>query len=88
MVQKDLELKVNYDPSSDVLYLSYGDPREAISEEIEDGEFLRLDPDTRQVVGVTVVDFSKRFSQHPGNTLSFRFPQAEPASAQGNTRSK
>jgi len=81
MVQTELEtkkkpeLKVNYDPTGDVLYVSFDDPRPARSVEIEDGVFLRLDPDSEQPVGFTVVDFYKRFSEHPDNILTFPFPQ-------------
>ncbi len=74
-----MELKANYDPKGDVLYISFGEPRAAVSREIEEGEFLRSDPDTGQPVGITVVDFYKRFSEHPGNILSFPFPQFSPA---------
>ena len=77
--KKTIELKVNYDPKGDVLYISFGEPRAALSVEVEDGEFLRVDPETRQPVGITVVDFYKRFSEHPENILSFPFPQLVPA---------
>jgi uncharacterized protein YuzE len=78
-IKKNMELKVNYDPKGDVLYMFFGEPRAAVSEEIADGEFLRFDPETRQPVGITVIDFYKRFSEHPGNILSFSFPQFWPA---------
>lgn len=64
------ELKISYDPKGDVLYCSFGDPREAISIE-QEGMIIRLDPETEDVIGVTVVDFSKRFREHPGNILKF-----------------
>ncbi len=72
MVQKELEeLQMNYDPQGDVLYCSFGSPREAIGVEREEGVIIRLDPETNDVIGVTIVDFSKRFQKHPGNILSF-----------------
>lgn len=40
----DAEMSVSYDRQSDVLYLSYGETREAISEENEDGVLVRRDP--------------------------------------------
>jgi uncharacterized protein YuzE len=75
MVQKSLELKVSYDSRADVAYFSIGEPREAISVEVEDGKFLRLDPETNEVVGMTVIDFIKRFSEQPTNALSVTLPR-------------
>lgn len=76
MAQKELELKISYDTKSDVLYCSFGDPRDAISVETDDGVVIRLDPQTQDVVGVTVLDFSKRFIERPESTLSFPFRHA------------
>jgi len=76
MAEKELELKISYDPKGDVLYCSFGDPREAISTETDDGVIIRLDPNTEDVVGVTVLDFSKRFQERPGDVLSFPIKQA------------
>lgn len=64
----DQELNISYDPQNDVLYLSYGKAREAVSEETEDGVFVRRDPWSDEIVGVTVIDFGRRFEQ-PGATL-------------------
>lgn len=54
--------QISYDKTGDVLYLSVGDPRAAISEEIGDDVLLRLDLDTGELVGLTVLNFSARFS--------------------------
>ena len=59
----DAEMSVSYDRQSDVLYLSYGENREAISEENEDGVLVRRDPRSNEILGFTVVDFSRRFAQ-------------------------
>lgn len=64
----DREMSISYDPQNDVLYLSYGKPREAISEEASDGIWVRRDPWSDEIVGVTVIDFGRRFKQ-PGTTL-------------------
>jgi uncharacterized protein YuzE len=68
MAQKDLGL--SYDPQADVLYCSYGPPREAVSEETSRGIIIRRDPETREVVGFTVLDFSRRFEEKPGEVLT------------------
>ena len=64
-------MKINYDPKSDIFYCSFGDPRVAVSVETrEEGIILRLDPDTDEIIGFTVIDFSKRFQDHPTNFLT------------------
>jgi len=56
-----------YDREGDVLYLSIGEPQEAISKEIGDDILLRVHPSTGEVVGITVLNFASRFSDlaHP-----------------------
>lgn len=66
-------LNINYDPTADVLYCSFGSPVDAISMETTEGVFLRVDPNTNKTVGVTVVDFSRRFTQHPTEQVSVPF---------------
>lgn len=51
---------LDYDVESDVLYLYFEKAQEAVSREIEDGVFLRVDPQTDQVVGVTVLNLRKK----------------------------
>lgn len=62
MVQKILEntdLRINYDEDADVLYASFGEPKMAVSKEVEDGKFVRFDPFTDEIVGVTILDFKQ-----------------------------
>jgi uncharacterized protein YuzE len=55
-------MQIAYDPESDVLYLSVGEPRRAVSREIGDDVLLRIDPETGAVVGLTVMNLSTRSS--------------------------
>lgn len=64
----DQDMSVTYDLRNDVLYFSYGKPREAISEETEDGIWVRRDPYSDEIVGCTVPDFRQRF-ERPGVSL-------------------
>lgn len=64
----DQDMCVTYDLRNDVLYLSYGKPREAISEETEDGVWVRRDPNSDEIVGCTVPDLRQRF-ERPGVSL-------------------
>lgn len=50
-----------YDTEGDVLYLSIGKPQRAVSQELGDDVLLRVDPDTGEVVGLTVLNLSSRF---------------------------
>jgi len=56
-----------YDKKGDVLYISIGSPQKAVSQEMEDDILLRLDTETHEVVGLTVLNFAERFSNldHP-----------------------
>lgn len=58
----DKVMQLFYDDEGDVLYLSVGDPRPAVSEELGDDVLLRHDIETGEVVGLTVLNFSSRFS--------------------------
>lgn len=48
---------ISYDEDGDTLFLIIGRPREAISEQIVDGVFYRIDPATLKVVGCTILGF-------------------------------
>lgn len=53
-------MQLAYDQAADVLYVSIGDPRPAISREVGDDVLLRLDPETAEVVGLTILNLSSR----------------------------
>jgi hypothetical protein len=67
-------LRFLYYPPSDELNIHFGAPRPAISREIDDEIYLRLDPQTREVVGLTVLHFRQRFAGAKGQPLSFALP--------------
>jgi uncharacterized protein YuzE len=52
-----------YNRESDVLYLSIGEPRPAISREVGYDLLLRIDPNTGEIVGLTVLNLSTRDSE-------------------------
>jgi len=56
------ESTINYDEEADVLYVSFGKPRKAEGIDIGDGTILRVDPDTGEVIGITLLNFKKRTS--------------------------
>ena len=55
------KISITYDQEADVVYLGFGKPVPAVSEEIQDGVFARYDPETQEPVGLTVTNFSKKF---------------------------
>jgi len=54
------ETLIHYDSEADVLYISFGEPRPAEGLDIGDGTILRIGPKTEEVIGLTILDFSKR----------------------------
>jgi uncharacterized protein YuzE len=59
-------IALDYDNEHDVLYLYFEKVQEAVSREIADGVFVRLDPNTDQVVGVTILDLRKKSLEDRG----------------------
>jgi len=55
-------IKFHYDKEADVIYFSLGMPKKAKTLEITDDFILRLNPETQEVVGLTIVDFSRHFN--------------------------
>ena len=56
-----------YDESSDILYVSFGKPQKAICLEVDEGNLIRLDPFTDEVVGITILDFVDKFKKAKNN---------------------
>ena len=55
------KISITYDQEADVVYLGFGKPVPAVGGEIQDGVFARYDPETEELVGLTVTNFSKEF---------------------------
>lgn len=54
------KLNYDYDRKADVLYISFGKPKEAICVEKEAGVLLRVDPLKDKVVGITVINVKNK----------------------------
>lgn len=59
------ESNIDYDREADVLYISLGPPRSVVALEPEEGLILRLDPETDELVGVTIVGARARLQRQP-----------------------
>ena len=59
------KISISYDKDADVMYLNFGLPSKAVGEEVESGIFARFDPKTKELVGFTIINFSKKFGIEP-----------------------
>ena len=65
------KVQFHYDREADVLYLSVGKPQRAKTVEMGEDFVLRLHPKTGEVIGVTIIDFSRHFPQLKPAHLKF-----------------
>lgn len=73
------EMKIAYDDTGDVLDISIGDPEKAISKEVEEDFFLRVNPVSGEVVGFSILNFRKQFKSSKGiKTLPIKAELAAP----------
>ena len=56
------ELRFNYDVEGDILEISKGKPRKAISKDLGDDIWLKVDSKTGEVLGFTILSFVRRFT--------------------------
>ncbi len=61
MMEEDLRFL--YDREADVFYVAAGHPEHTDYVELDDDFILRIDPQTKKVVGFTIVDFAAHFAQ-------------------------
>ena len=54
-----------YDKEGDILDISVGKPKNAVSEEIGDDIIKRINSKSKQIVGFTILNFEKRFETSP-----------------------
>ena len=57
-----------YDVEADVLYLSHGEPREAVGIDAGDGLIFRYDEASDRLVGVTIVGLRARLEAKSGGS--------------------
>lgn len=64
----------DYDEVADILYLWVTEPRPAVTYETVDGHLVQLDPESRTLVGVAVIDYEATWK---GKTITFEAPVVE-----------
>ena len=62
----DKKLRFSYDELSDILYIHLGEPRPAISDEIEEDFFVQRDRENGKVVGFMLMNFKNHFLKEKG----------------------
>lgn len=70
----DTALMADYDEVADILYLWIEGPRPAVTFETSAGHLVQLDPDSRELVGVTVMDYGRAWE---GKTIELEVPVFE-----------
>ena len=55
------QIDIGYDAEFDMLLVTIGSAQEAITEQIDDQVYIRLDPETLKIVGLTVTAFKELF---------------------------
>jgi len=68
VLEQRLELSCEYDADEDVMYAWVGErPRAAITYETSEGHLVRLDPETKEFVGVTIFEYEAQWADKPLN---------------------
>ena len=56
IAEKKDKIKWDYDAEADVLYISFGNPQTAEGVDIGEGTIIRIQPDTNEIIGVTILN--------------------------------
>lgn len=54
--ERNDKMKWNYDAEADVLYISFGNPQNAEGVDIGEGTIIRIQPDSNEIIGVTILN--------------------------------
>jgi len=54
--EKKDKIKWDYDAEADVLYISFGNPQLAVGVDIGEGTIIRIQNDTNEITGVTIIN--------------------------------
>jgi len=56
-------LNFTYDKEGDILDISFGQPKNAVSEEVSEDIFIRLEPKTKKIIGFMILNFEEKFGR-------------------------
>jgi len=54
--EKKDKIKWDYDAEADVLYISFGNPQKAEGVDIGEGTIVRVQSDSKEIIGVTILN--------------------------------
>ena len=54
--EKKNKIKWDYDAEADILYISFGNPKNAEGVDIGEGTIIRIQPDTKEITGLTIIN--------------------------------
>jgi uncharacterized protein YuzE len=56
ITEKKNKIKWDYDAEADILYISFGNPTNAEGVDIGEGTIIRIQPDSKEIIGVTIIN--------------------------------
>lgn len=56
IAEKKNKINWDYDADADVLYISFGNPKKAEGVDIGEGTIIRIEPDTKEIIGITILN--------------------------------
>ena len=72
MIRRKDRMEIFYDREADILYVTCGTPEFTYYVEHSEDVILRLDPETKRLIGFTIIDFSHHFAKQEADiTLPF-----------------
>jgi uncharacterized protein YuzE len=54
--EKKTKINWDYDADADVLYISFGNPKESEGVDIGDGTIIRIEPNKHEITGITIIN--------------------------------
>ena len=54
--EKKNKINWDYDAEADILYISFGNPKNAEGVDIGEGTIIRIQPDIKEIIGVTILN--------------------------------
>jgi len=56
ITEKKNKINWDYDADADVLYISFGNPKNAEGVDIGEGTIIRMEPDSKEIIGITILN--------------------------------
>jgi uncharacterized protein YuzE len=60
IAEKKTRINWDYDADADVLYISFGNPKNAEGVDIGEGTIIRIEPDKHEIIGITILNPLRR----------------------------